>query len=81
MGFGGGSRTPLPEPEPVTPVPQEEGSNKIEAQRRARLAAADREGFSEHRKSGQGRGTRSEPNRQGATGSTIQGKRTARMMY
>ena len=76
MGFGGGGgdSEPLPEPESVEPVPLEEGTNKVEAQRRARIAARGREGWSTHNTSGQGTNTRSAPDNQGARGETIQGE-------
>ena len=73
MGFGSKSE-PLPEPEPIEPVPQEEGSNKLEAQRRARTAALGREGFRAHTQSRAPGGQSVPANARGARGETIQGK-------
>jgi len=73
MGFGSKSE-PLPDPEPIEPVPQEEGSNKLEAQRRARTAALGREGFRAHTTSRAPGGQSVPANARGARGETIQGK-------
>ena len=73
MSFGGSS-TPLPKAEPVEPVPQEEDPQGVEAKRRARILAADREGFAHHRSISGGRSNSSAPSNQGARGETIQGR-------
>lgn len=48
MALGGGSAPQPPAPQPVTPVPQPDDPKSIETQRKAALAAKDREGYSAH---------------------------------
>ena len=48
MSFGGGSSTPLPQAQPVIPVPQPDDPKLLDSQRKAAKAAENREGYSAH---------------------------------